>query len=803
MELLEEKLSQKDVNQKLLRSLSPEWNTHVIVWRNKANLDTMNIDDLYNNLKVYEPEVKGMSSLSLSTQNMALCPLQITTLAALMEQLILLMNQTNSPQLIQEMDLRWQMAMLTMRARMFLKKTGRKLTVNGMRLLVLISPMWSATTTTGGDILLGSVELQEIKTTSTRKVQEEEGPDYTLMALLSLSSNLEVSNDSICSKSCLETIKLLKSQNDQLLKDLKKSELMVLVPPPYMENFMPLTPDLSFTSLDDFINKHVVKNCKAKSSKEETKVVRKNDDAPNFEEWVSDNKEEDAMIRNLDNVSGKFLMYPRFLQIFLDHQLDGVPTHKRTFSAPSHTKKILDNMRRIGKGFSGRVTPLFQTMVIQNQSELGEGSAMPTDPHHTPTILQLSSYQPKKTQKPRKLKRKETQVPHPSGPIEFVADEAVHKELGGRLVRAATTTSSLKAEHDNGGGPRCQETIGDNTAQTREDKDHSIDSLKRRVKKLEKRNKSITHKLKRLYKVSLTAREESSSDEESLGEDVSKQKRRIDAIDEVVNAAQVSTAATTTIITTKEITLAQTLEALKTTKPKVKGIVFQEPASLKLQAKFDEEERLARERAKKEQEANIPLIETWDDIQAKIDDGHQLAERLQVQEQEELSNAEKATLFQQLLLKRRKRFAAKTTKKKRNKPPTKAQQRKIMCTYLKNMEGYKIKGLKLKEFDRIQEMFDRAFRMVNTFEDFRPELVERKEKIAGTKLEQEIAKKQKVEDNKEKAELKQLMEIIPDYEEVAFDAIPLAVKSPRIIDWKIHKERKKSYYQILRADGKS
>ncbi|GJS34319.1 hypothetical protein Tco_0532701 [Tanacetum coccineum] len=59
LELLDEKLSQEDVNKKLLRSLSPEWNTHAVVWRNKANLDTMSMDDLYNNLKVYEPEVKG------------------------------------------------------------------------------------------------------------------------------------------------------------------------------------------------------------------------------------------------------------------------------------------------------------------------------------------------------------------------------------------------------------------------------------------------------------------------------------------------------------------------------------------------------------------------------------------------------------------------------------------------------------------------------------------------------------------------------------------------------------------------
>ncbi|GJR91170.1 hypothetical protein Tco_0215181 [Tanacetum coccineum] len=117
--------------------------------------------------------------------------------------------------------------------------------------------------------------------------------------------------------------------------------------------------------------------------------------------------------------------------------------------------------------------------------------------------------------------------------------------------------------------------------------------------------------------------------------------------------------------------------------------------------------------------------------------------------QEELSVEEKAKLFQQLLEQRRKHFAAKRAKEKRNKPPTQAQQRKIMYTYLKNIEGYKLKGLNSKGFDSIQEMFDRAFKRVT------------------------------------------------------IDAISLAVKSPRIVDYKIHKEGKKSYYQILRADGKS
>ncbi|GJS49116.1 hypothetical protein Tco_0599237 [Tanacetum coccineum] len=100
-------------------------------------------------------------------------------------------------------------------------------------------------------------------------------------------------------------------------------------------------------------------------------------------------------------------------------------------------------------------------------------------------------------------------------------------------------------------------------------------------------------------------------------------------------------------------------------------------------------------------------------------------------------------------------------------------------------------------------MFNRAFKRVNTFENFRTELVEGKEKRAGENLMQDNAKKQKVDDDKETTVLKQCLEIIPDEEKVTIDAIPLVVKSPSIVGWKIHKEGRKSYYQIMRADGKS
>ncbi|GKB15995.1 hypothetical protein Tco_0849918, partial [Tanacetum coccineum] len=105
---------------------------------------------------------------------------------------------------------------------------------------------------------------------------------------------------------------------------------------------------------------------------------------------------------------------------------------------------------------------------------------------------------------------------------------------------------------------------------------------------------------------------------------------------------------------------------------------------------------------------------------------------------------------------------------------------------------------------------------VNTCVDMDTELVEGSEvraeaviaqesslKRAGTELEQESIKKQKVDEDKETAELQRLIEVVIDKEKVSNDAIPLATKPPSIVDYKIHKKGKKTYYQIIRADGSS
>ncbi|GKA48180.1 hypothetical protein Tco_0741138 [Tanacetum coccineum] len=289
----------------------------------------------------------------------------------------------------------------------------------------------------------------------------------------------------------------------------------------------------------------------------------------NFSKYILDN-----MMKNLE-VGVKFLMYPRGKE----------------------------------KVSLGRITPLFQTMMVQAPEDMGEDSAAPTDSHSTPIITQPSSSKPQK-KKSRMKQRKD------SGPTEPIPDEATNEEhvstpsydpsQSGEdrlpLTKLMTLCISL------------QEKVLDleegKTAQATE-----IASLKKRVKQLEKRRKSRTSGLKRLRKVGSATRVESSNNV-SLGaqEDACKQGRKIadlDADEEpIVNVAKttssflvsaadpVTTASATT--TVNELTLAPTLIEIKAAKPKAVTIatttITTAVASTRPKAKgiiFDDQEEQA------------------------------------------------------------------------------------------------------------------------------------------------------------------------------------------------------------------
>ncbi|GJZ31600.1 hypothetical protein Tco_0576647 [Tanacetum coccineum] len=392
--------------------------------------------------------------------------------------------------------------------------------------------------------------------------------------------------------------------------------------------------------------------------------------------------------------------------MFMNQQLGDMSHHKKIYVNPSHTKKIFANMKRKGKDFSGRVTPLFATMMVQANQEEGEDSDIPIDSQQTPITTQPSTSKPQKKQSKRK-QTKNTKVPYTSDSTADVPNE--------EHVSTHSHDPLLSARE--------------------------ITNLKLRVKKLEKKAGLRSHKFKILYKVGVT-RKVVSSDDEGLGaqEDASKQgKSRIEAIDKdaevtlvetqrrddenddnlmfdtdvleeqekdviekevstadpVTTAGEVATTGNVEVTTVKaptttidELTMAQTLIEIKaakpkavssaattttTTTPKAKGVVVQEPSEFKttssslqasqlpqakdkgkgimvepkvplkkkyqvafdeemarniearLQAELIEEERLARQ---KEEEANIALLESWDNTQSMIEANFELAQRL-------------------------------------------------------------------------------------------------------------------------------------------------------------------------------
>ncbi|GJW21461.1 hypothetical protein Tco_0032083 [Tanacetum coccineum] len=318
------------------------------------------------------------------------------------------------------------------------------------------------------------------------------------------------------------------------------------------------------------------------------------------------------------------------------------------------------------------------------------------------------------------------------------------------------------------------------------------------VKRLEKKNRSKTHRLKRLYKVGLSTRIESSEDEGLDEEDASKQ-GRIDDIDaneyiylvnvhrdedmfgvndlegdEVVVETKVAHEVVVEIevaskdvnLSVDEVTLAQALAALKSAKPKADKVMLQEPEHgiiTTTTAAIIVTAVSTRPKAKglvihEEEQATTPTVSSQQPSQVKVQDKAQMLAELEEVDRLVRQREEEANIV---------------------------------------------------SWDNVQAMIDADYQMAQQMQAEEQEKLSIEEKSksgskrASTELEQESIKKQNLDEDKKTVELQRLIEVVPNKEDLAIDAIPLATKPSSIVDYKIHKEGKKTYYQIIRADGSS
>ncbi|GJU87537.1 ribonuclease H-like domain-containing protein [Tanacetum coccineum] len=316
------------------------------------------MDNLYNNLKVYEPEVKGMSSSSSSTHNMAFVSTSnnnnsstngaVSTAEAvnttngvsaantqvnaasidnLSDAVIsaFLASQPNNPQHahedlqqihpddLEETDLRWQMAMLTMKARRFLKNTGRKLTINGNESVGFNKSKVECYNCHkkghfARECRAPRNQDYKNKESTRRSVPVETSTSTTLVScdglgLKSVEEKLEVykANKSIYS----QYIKVLKFEiecKDIAIRELRKKleiaqkekDRIQFNVDKFKNSSKRLNKLIESQIVDnyEFVNKPVIEN--KKSDEEVSKVVRKFDDSLIMEDWVSKSEEENV-----------------------------------------------------------------------------------------------------------------------------------------------------------------------------------------------------------------------------------------------------------------------------------------------------------------------------------------------------------------------------------------------------------------------------------------------------------------------------------------------------------------------------
>ncbi|GJW31096.1 hypothetical protein Tco_0051128 [Tanacetum coccineum] len=415
-----------------------------------------------------------------------------------------------------------------------------------------------------------------------------------------------------------------------------------------------------------------------------------------------------------------------------------------------------------GKHFSGKVTPLFASMLVQSTKDEGATSERPSEPQPTPSPPHPSeeNVEPQYVPSPRP-----SPTPHipdviPKGRKSAKAEPSVHKDpLFDELDDDEIDNMDTEDAQDVG---RSRDVVNEE----KENADAEVsteDVLSTAQQKVSTDKEKVSTDRPKVStdgsKVS-TDKEKDSTDRTDEGTDDQTEGRR---------ATQTTQTTTSTMFGDDE-TIAQVLlnmsQAKAVSREKEKGVEFKDVEeterprptltrsllTLKPLPKIDpkdkgkkkieeedesetESEEEERKRLAEEEATNDALIRSYDDIKARIEADGLLAKRLQEQEREQFTVEERAKFLHDTIATQRRFLAQQRSEAIRNKPPTKNQLRNQMMTYLKHVGNYQHSQLKTKKFEEIQALYekikrsDKDFIAIGSVEDERIEIMEKKSVI--------------------------------------------------------------------------
>nr|GEY39391.1 hypothetical protein [Tanacetum cinerariifolium] len=499
----------------------------------------------------------------------------------------------------------------------------------------------------------------------------------------------------------------------------------------------------------------------------------------------------DGLVKNVNNKISKFLMYPRFLTTCLRMSQFSQITHTHTYVVPFHTRKLFTTLRVNSPSFSGRIVPLFDTILVHK----GEGSGTPTEPHHTPsheaqspshtthtsptlppvTTTSLPTVTQSNTPIVRQYTRR-TRIAQ-SSILPTVADEPASPLRDVNQGEACPTDSSFIADQDRAtidksstfphdSAPRVTSPVADEGTQEVE-----INRLKERVKILEDREGVVATR----SGDDAPIKGRSMDKGEAATERISDDSEEIATVLTSMDAATILASGVVDVFTgSGSIPTASTpaKEQVPTGSDVVPTIDAQVARELEEQLEREDQRRseqitrdaeIARINAKEELQIMIDGLDKNNETIAKyLQEYHQFASELPIERRIELITD---------LVKYQDNYAKiYKYQSQQRKPMTKKQKRDYYMVVIRNNLGWKVKDFRGMTFKEVEAKFNLVWKQMEDFIPMGSKEEAERIKRKGLNLEQESVKKQKTSEEvpeevmsheevlEEKVELRRLYE---------------------------------------------